>query len=55
MKQCPARIEDSFNVSGVKQIEAVLVNGTLTWQHGVHRGTRNGQVITRVQIATADD
>ncbi|CAN5700553.1 D-aminoacylase [soil metagenome] len=28
-------------------IDAVIVNGTLTWQHGVHSGTRSGQVITR--------
>jgi len=28
-------------------IDAVIVNGALTWQHGVHSGARNGQVITR--------
>lgn len=28
-------------------IAAVLVNGAITWQHGRHLGTRNGQVITR--------
>jgi hypothetical protein len=48
-------MEDSFNVGSIKQIEAMLVNGTLTWQHGAHRGTRNGQVITRMRTATADD
>jgi len=29
-------------------IETVIVNGMLTWQHGAHRGARNGQVLTRV-------
>jgi N-acyl-D-amino-acid deacylase len=28
-------------------IDAVLVNGQLTWQHGAHLGTRRGQVLTR--------
>ncbi|RCW64503.1 N-acyl-D-amino-acid deacylase family protein [Pseudorhodoferax soli] len=28
-------------------IDAVVVNGTVTWQHGVHTGARSGQVITR--------
>ncbi|KWT74703.1 MULTISPECIES: D-aminoacylase [unclassified Variovorax] len=28
-------------------IDAVIVNGTITWQHGVHSGARSGQVITR--------
>jgi N-acyl-D-amino-acid deacylase len=28
-------------------IEAVIVNGVLTWRHGTHCGARNGQVITR--------
>ena len=28
-------------------IDAVLVNGTLTWQNGQHLGTRKGQVLTR--------
>lgn len=28
-------------------IEAVLVNGALTWRRGVHQGARSGQVITR--------
>jgi N-acyl-D-amino-acid deacylase len=32
-------------------IEAVIVNGVLTWQHGAPRGARNGQVITRMQSA----
>jgi N-acyl-D-amino-acid deacylase len=30
-------------------IEAVIVNGVLTWQHGAHRGAHNGRVITRLQ------
>lgn len=29
-------------------IDAVIVNGAVTWQHGAHSGARNGQVITRV-------
>jgi N-acyl-D-amino-acid deacylase len=28
-------------------IDAVIVNGAVTWQHGAHSGARNGQVITR--------
>lgn len=28
-------------------IDVVIVNGTITWQHGVHSGARSGQVITR--------
>jgi N-acyl-D-amino-acid deacylase len=28
-------------------IEAVVVNGAITWQHGAHAGARNGQVIRR--------
>lgn len=28
-------------------IEAVIVNGLVTWKHGAHTGARNGQVITR--------
>lgn len=28
-------------------IDAVIVNGAISWQHGVHSGARNGQVITR--------
>ena len=28
-------------------IETVIVNGAVTWQHGVHSGARAGQVITR--------
>jgi N-acyl-D-amino-acid deacylase len=28
-------------------IDAVVVNGALTWQHGAHTGARNGQVILR--------
>jgi N-acyl-D-amino-acid deacylase len=29
-------------------VDAVLVNGAITWQHGVHSGMRNGQVAARV-------
>jgi N-acyl-D-amino-acid deacylase len=28
-------------------IDAVVVNGAITWQHGVHNGMRNGQVVAR--------
>lgn len=28
-------------------IDAVIVNGAITWQHGVHSGARAGQVISR--------
>mgnify|MGYP002038998733 FL=1 len=28
-------------------IEAVIVNGALTWRDGAHSGARNGQVIVR--------
>jgi N-acyl-D-amino-acid deacylase len=28
-------------------IEAVVVNGAITWRHGAHAGARNGQVIRR--------
>jgi N-acyl-D-amino-acid deacylase len=31
-----------------EDIEAVIVNGMLTWQHAAHRGARHGQVITRM-------
>jgi N-acyl-D-amino-acid deacylase len=29
-------------------IEAVIVNGMLTWRHGAPRGARNGRVLTRM-------
>jgi N-acyl-D-amino-acid deacylase len=32
-------------------IDAVIVNGAVTWQHGAHSGARNGQVITRREAA----
>lgn len=32
-------------------IDAVIVNGALTWRNGVHTGARNGQVITRRALA----
>jgi N-acyl-D-amino-acid deacylase len=31
-------------------IEAVIVNGALTWHQGVHSGVRHGQVITHKVI-----
>jgi N-acyl-D-amino-acid deacylase len=32
-------------------IDVVIVNGAVTWQHGVHSGARNGQVILRRETA----
>ncbi|MCY1221778.1 D-aminoacylase [compost metagenome] len=32
-------------------IDAVIVNGAVTWRHGVHSGARNGQVIVRQDAA----
>ncbi|MES2534028.1 MAG: D-aminoacylase [Pseudomonadota bacterium] len=34
-------------------IDAVIVNGVVTWQHGVHAGARGGQVIVRKDMAAA--
>jgi N-acyl-D-amino-acid deacylase len=34
-------------------IEAVIVNGAITWRHGKHTGARHGQVITRRDAAKA--
>lgn len=34
-------------------IDAVVVNGVLTWRHGAHTGARSGQVITRQEQAAA--
>ena len=34
-------------------IEAVIVNGGITWQHGRHTGARAGQVITRANAQKA--
>ncbi len=34
-------------------IDAVIVNGVVTWQHGAHAGTRGGQVIVRKDMAAA--
>jgi N-acyl-D-amino-acid deacylase len=31
-------------------IDAVIVNGAITWRHGAHSGARNGQVITRTNL-----
>ena len=33
-------------------IEAVIVNGVLTWRQGAHSGARQGQVITRQGTVT---
>ena len=33
-------------------IHSVIVNGSITWQHGAHSGTRSGQVITRRPVTT---
>ncbi|MNT83858.1 D-aminoacylase [compost metagenome] len=32
-------------------IDAVIVNGAVTWRQGVHSGARNGQVIVRQDAA----
>jgi N-acyl-D-amino-acid deacylase len=46
-----ATIRDSANYESPKRpaegIEAVIVNGCVTWRHGAHTGARNGQVIAR--------
>jgi N-acyl-D-amino-acid deacylase len=34
-------------------IDTVIVNGVITWQHGAHSGARCGQLITRLDVATA--
>ncbi|CAN5594466.1 D-aminoacylase [soil metagenome] len=34
-------------------IDAVIVNGVVTWQHGAHAGARGGQVIVRKDMAAA--
>lgn len=47
----PERIIDRASYADPKQpaagIDAVLVNGALTWQQGRHLGTRRGQVLSR--------
>lgn len=47
----PATIRDAANYEFPKRpadgIDAVIVNGSITWQHGSHTGARNGQVISR--------
>jgi N-acyl-D-amino-acid deacylase len=35
-------------------IDTVIVNGSITWQHGTHSGARSGQVITRSERLAAD-
>jgi N-acyl-D-amino-acid deacylase len=46
-----AQIRDAANYQTptlpAEGIQAVLVNGAMTWQGGRHTGTRNGQVLTR--------
>jgi N-acyl-D-amino-acid deacylase len=46
-----ATIRDAANYATPTQpaegIDAVIVNGALTWQSGRHSGARSGQVITR--------
>lgn len=34
-------------ITPARGIDAVIVNGAVTWRDGVHTGGRNGQVITR--------
>lgn len=44
-------IKDAANYEFPKRpaegIDAVIVNGDITWRHGTHTGARSGQVITR--------
>ena len=46
-----ATVRDAANydtpTKAAEGIDTVIVNGTITWQHGVHSGARRGQVITR--------
>jgi N-acyl-D-amino-acid deacylase len=46
-----ATIRDAADYASPKRpaegIEAVIVNGSITWHQGIHTGARNGQVITR--------
>lgn len=46
-----ATIRDAADYTSPKRpaegIEAVIVNGSITWHQGTHTGARNGQVITR--------
>ncbi|MDT4872008.1 hypothetical protein FQZ97_1071710 [compost metagenome] len=50
-----ATVRDTANYETPTQpaegIDAVIVNGTVTWRHGVHSGARNGQVIVRKDAA----
>ena len=52
-----ARVRDTATYEKPMQaadgIEAVVVNGTLTWQQGRHTGARGGQVIRRSAAARA--
>lgn len=51
------RVRDTATYENPKQaadgIDAVVVNGVLTWQHGRHTGARGGQVIRRRRVAAA--
>ena len=46
-----ATIRDAASYAAPKQpaegIDAVVVNGEITWQHGRHTGARSGQVLRR--------
>ena len=50
-----ATIKDSANyakpTTPAAGIDAVIVNGEITWQAGAHTGARGGQVITRTTKA----
>ena len=52
-----ARIRDAADYANptrqAEGIDAVIVNGVLTWHHGAHSGARNGQVIVRKSAASA--
>jgi N-acyl-D-amino-acid deacylase len=50
-----ATVRDTANYEtptrAAEGIDAVIVNGAVTWRAGVHSGARNGQVITRRDAA----
>ena len=47
----PATVRDAATYEApatpAEGIDAVIVNGAITWRHGAHTGARNGQVILR--------
>ncbi len=47
----PAAVRDAADYAKptrpAEGIDAVMVNGVVTWQHGRHTGAQSGQVLTR--------